>query len=73
MELWDCRKDEHDDGGKEEERADYDQHLGSDNCYETGRDISKDTFAADEEFGSSNSFQMTFLSFAQHIPSNGLI
>lgn len=31
-----------------------------------------ETFAAVEEFGSSNNFQMTFRSLAQHIPSNGL-
>ena len=31
-----------------------------------------ETFAAVEEFGSSKSFQMTFRSLAQHIPSNGL-
>ena len=30
-----------------------------------------ETFAAVEEFGSSKSFQMTFRSLAQHIPSNG--
>eukprot|EP00091_Calanus_sinicus_P010298 TRINITY_DN24077_c0_g1_i1.p1 TRINITY_DN24077_c0_g1~~TRINITY_DN24077_c0_g1_i1.p1 ORF type:complete len:109 (-),score=18.97 TRINITY_DN24077_c0_g1_i1:24-350(-) len=29
LELWDCGEDEHDDGGQEEERADYDQHLCS--------------------------------------------
>ena len=31
-----------------------------------------ETFAAVEELGSSKSFQMTFRSLAQHIPSNGL-
>ena len=33
--------------------------------------IMLETFAAVEEFGSSNNFQMTFRSLAQHIPSNG--
>ena len=74
LELWHCGEDEHDDGGQEEEGADNHQHLGRYKVNIHWKTFPMFiTFAAEEEFGSSNSFQMTFLSLAQHIPSKGLI
>ena len=85
LELGDRGEDQHHDGGQQEEGTHYHQHLNYSKQLKNKNkpsllnwliDVASNalchhfTFAAVEEFGSSNSFQITFLSFAQHMPSN---
>ena len=68
MKLWDCREDEHDDGGEEEKGAHDDQDLQLINYINVAEH--RLTRAPLDELGSSNNFQITFRIFGNNIPLN---